>query len=266
MSGKIFQVLALAIFAFLALSCGMVVDPAGEPAWQPSVEVRKSVDFQAGGTMAVEHTVGNIVITGWEKDSLEVVATGRSSEPGNNRQVRVYSEADLEPSIDIRQAGGVLRIRTRSLGGPWAAGGLDYAISVPHAVNLNTVKLEQGDLTISDVYGQADIGISKGNLTVKNFSGPLKAILDSGRADVEVLDIRGADAIEISTRDGDIVLRLEPDAGVRIRAEAPQGEITSEFDLGLSRAAKELTWRMGNGEAGVSLKALRGNIRIQKAG
>jgi hypothetical protein len=266
MRQKIYQALFAAVCITLAASCIMVVDPGKDETWQAPAEFRKSVDFQAGGTMAVEHTLGNVVIAGWDNNSLEVVATGRPPEPPSSRQVRLYSAADIEPSVDIRQAGGATRIRTRSLGGPWAMGGLDYTISVPHSVNLDTIRLEQGDLTISDVYGRADVSVTKGNLTIKNFSGPLKAALNAGGADVELLDIRGVDNVDISCKDGDIVLRLEPDAGVTIKAEAPEGQITSEYGLGRSLPAKAFSGRMGSGEAGITLKTLHGNIKILKAG
>lgn len=266
MRKRIYQGLFTAVCITLAASCLMVMDPGTDETWQAPAELRKSVDFQAGGTVAMEHTLGNIVITGWDDNSLEVVATGRPPEPASRREVRLYSAADIEPSVDIRQAGGATRIRTRSLGGPWASGGLDYAISVPHSVNLETIRLEQGDLTISDVYGRADVAVSKGNLAVKNFSGPLKAVLDAGGADVELLDIRGVDTVDILCREGDIALRLEPDAGVTIKAEAPGGQITSEYGLGRSLPAKELSGRMGSGEARIALKTLRGNIKILKTG
>jgi len=266
MRQKVYKTLFAAVVLSFAASCLMVVDPGRDETWQPPPEFRKSVDFQPGGTMAVEHTLGNIVITGWDDVAVEVVATGRPPEPSGNRQVRLYSAADIETSVDIREAAGVLRIRTRSLGGPWATGGLDYAISAPHSVNLDAVRLEHGDLTISDVYGKADVSVTTGNLTIKNFSGPLKAAIDAGQADVEVLDIRGGDAVDISCKDGDIVLRLEPDAGVTIKAEAPQGQITSDYDMGRSLPAKEVSGRMGSGEAGITLKTLHGNIRILKTG
>lgn len=263
MRQKVFRATLLSIFVAFSASCIMVVDSEQDQPWQPA-EFRKSVDFAAGGTVAVEHTLGNVGITGWDKDSVEVVATGREAEAGSNRRVRVYSMGDLEPSIDVRQTGGVLRIRTRSLGGPWASGGLNYALHVPSSVNLNAIRLEKGDVAISDIYGQADVEISTGNLTVKNFSGPLKASVGSGQVDVELLDVHGEDAIDITSREGDITLRLEPGANIRIEAESPKGEITSDYDLGQKLPARTLAGRMGKAEAVVTLKALRGNIKILK--
>lgn len=263
MRHRVFRTASLSVLAVFSASCIMVVDPGQSPPGQPA-EVRKSVDFKAGGTISVEHTLGNVGIAGWDKDSVEIVATGREAEPGSNRRVRVYSMGELEPSIDVRESAGILRIRTRSLGGPWASGGLDYAIQVPSSVSLDPIRLDRGDVTVSDVFGRLSAEITAGNLVVKNFSGPLKATLETGQADVELLDIREGDAVEITCREGDIIVRLEAGAGVKIEAESPKGEITSEFDLGQKLPARTLVGRMGGAAAVITLKAMNGNIKILK--
>jgi hypothetical protein len=265
MGKRAVQALAVLTFAALAVSCIMVVDPEQAQSWQPSAEFRRTMDFQAGGKVSVEHTLGDVEITGWDQNSVEVVATGREGEPGTSRRVRVYSKEDLEPSIDVRQDGGVLRIRTRSLGGPWASGGLDYSIRVPSSVSLTGISLDKGDVTVSDIYGRLDAAISKGKLTVKNFSGALKASIGTGQADVELLDVREGDAVEITVQEGDIFLRLEAETSARVEAEASGGEITSDYDLGLKLPARALTSQLGAGGARIKLKALRGNIKILKA-
>jgi DUF4097 and DUF4098 domain-containing protein YvlB len=264
MRNEPFRISLLLTFMALAASCITVVDPEQAGSWPPGGEFRKTVDFEAGGTVTVEHTLGNIVITGWDNNSVEVVATGRAGEQGTNRRVGVYSMDDLEPSIDVRLSGGALRIRTRSLGGPWASGGLDYAIRVPSSVNLKGITLDRGDVTISDVYGQVGAAISKGDLTVKNFSGGLKATLEAGQADIELLDIREDDLVEVTSQEGDITLRLEPGANARIEAESKGGEITGDYDLGLMLPAKSVTAQLGSGAARITLQALRGSIKILK--
>jgi hypothetical protein len=260
------RVFVLLTFMALAASCIMVVDPEQAESWQSGGEFRKTVDFEAGGTVAVEHTLGNISITGWDGNSVEVVATGRPGEQGSNRRVRVYSMENHEPSVDVRLSGGVLRIRTRSLGGPWASGGLDYAIRLPSSVNLKGITLDQGDVTVSDVYGHVEAVISKGNLTVKNFSGGLKASLQAGEADIELLDVREDDIVEVTSQEGDITLRLEPRINAQIEAESKGGEITGDYDLGLKLPVGSVNSKLGNGTARITLKALRGGIKILKTG
>jgi hypothetical protein len=248
--------------AAVAAACITVQGPQDTPpSWQPS-EYRKTVDLKAGDTVAVEHTLGNIVITGWDRDSVEIVAKVRKADAGDKHQVHLYSGEEIEPAIDVRQADGILRIRTKSLGGPWTTTAMDYAIRVPASVSLRAIRLETGNVSISDVYGRIETFISSGGLTVRNYSGFLKANLSSGPADVELLDVHGEDAVEITSLQGDIVLRLQAGAGVHLMAEAPKGEISSEFDLGVKLPVPSLTAKLGDGAAPVSLKALRGNIRI----
>jgi len=245
-----------------AVSCVMVVDEERDQAWPSIPEVRKSFAFDPGATVAIEHTLGKINITGWEKNSVEVVTTEGERDPAVSRQLRVLTAEDLEPAVDIREAAGKLRIRTKSLGGPWPSTGMDYAVRVPRSVNLDAIRLMKGDVSVADVYGRMAVEIGTGSLKVTNFSGPLRASVESGRADVELLDLRSDDVIDITVGDGDIVLRLEAGASLRIEAESPKGEITSGFDLGRSLPAHTLSGRLGGGEARAVLRALRGNIQI----
>ncbi len=263
---KAFAALVLMSCAVLASSCIMVIDPEEAQSWRPGGEFRKTADLEAGGTVTVEHSLGSVVITGWDKPSVEVVASGRRAEPGAGGGVHVYGAGDYEPSIEVKRSDGVVRVRTRYLGGPWTATGLDYSIQVPSSVVLNPVKMGKGDVMISDVYGRIETEISEGNLTVRNYSGSLRASLGTGRADVELLDVRENDAVDIGVKDGDITLRVEREAGARIEAEAPGGEITSEYDLGLKPQAKTLAAPLGAGGAVIKLKTARGNIKILKAG
>jgi hypothetical protein len=261
---QVFRATAATGLAALAASCITVVGPQDAPPPWRSSEYRRTVDLKSGDTVAIEHTLGNIVIDGWDKDSVEIVATTRKADPGDKRQVRLYTGEEIEPSIDVRQADGVLRIRTKSLGGPWTSTAMDYAIRVPASVNLRAIRLEKGSVSVSDVYGRIEAVIASGGLTVRNYSGFLKANLSAGSADVELLDIHGEDAVEIVSLQGEIVLRLQAGAGVHLMAEAPKGEISSDFDLGVKLPVRSLTAKLGSAAAPVSLKALRGNIRILK--
>ncbi len=265
MRKKAFQALAVLTFTALAASCVMLVNPEQAPSWQPGAEFRRTMDFQAGGTVTVEHTLGDIEIKGWDNDSVEVVATGKPGEPGHGGKIHIDTAEDLEPSVDIREADGVLRIRTRSLGGPWVPIGLDYSIKVPRSVNLKGITLDKGDVALSDIYGEVEVAISEGHLTVKNFSGSLKASIETGQADVELLDVRKGDAVELTVQKGDISIRLEAGTSARLEAEASGGEITSDHDLGVKLPARAFTTQLGSGGARIKLTALRGNIKVLKA-
>jgi hypothetical protein len=262
MREKALSSLALVVLAVFSASCVMVMDPEHARASAGNLEFLKTLDFKAGGTLTLEHSLGNVEIAGWDKDSVEIVAAPSERGQGGKPHLEARTLWNLEPGVDIKKTGDAIRIRTRSLGGPWSSGGLDYTISVPHSVNLNGIKVVQGDVKISDVYGRIDVDVTTGRLSVANFSGPLRAAVGAGAVDAELLDIRDTDAIEITVKEGDLTLRLQPEANVSVEAESPGGEITSPFDWGAKLPARTLSGRLGNGGARIVLKALRGDIQI----
>lgn len=245
-----------------AAACIMVMDPGRTAPWQPRGEFRRTVDLSAGGTLALENDYGNVEVTGWEKDSVEVVAQSAAGEPGRERKVRAYGFWEVKPAVEITQTDGGLTIRTRPFEGPGDPPAVDYTISVPNSISLSGIRVGKGNLTVSGVFGRAEASIDEGNLFVSNFSGSVDASVGKGSVDVEVIDVRDQDTIALSSREGDIILRLEPGTGARIEAEAPRGEVRSELGLGVKTPAPSVSGRIGSGGAAITLKAWDGRIEI----
>jgi len=248
--------------AVLSAACIMVMDPEQTTSWQPRGEFRRTVEFAAGGTLALENESGNVEITGWDKDVVEVVAQGASAEPSEKRKVRAYGFWEIKPDVEIKQTDGRLLIRTRPFDGPGDLPAVDYTIHVPNSIILGAIRMGEGDLTVSDVFGRIEASLDKGGLAVSNFSGSVDLSIGTGSADVEVPDVRDQDTIAISSRVGDIVLRLAAGTGARIEAEAPHGEVSSDLDLGAKTPAPSVSGRIGPGGAAVTLKASEGRIKI----
>lgn len=253
--------LAAAAVAFAA-ACVMVMDPETNSSWQPRGEFRKTVEFRAGGTLSLENDIGNVEISGWDKDSVEVVAQGTAGETGKKRKVRAYGFWEIKPDVEIKTTDGGLAIRTRPFDGPGEFPAVDYMIRVPNSVILREIRVGDGNLTVADVFGRLAASLDKGDLSVANFSGSVDASLGAGNVDVEVLDLHGEDSIVLSSREGDIVLRLEPGTAAWVEAEAPRGDVRSDFDLGVKTPAPSVKGRIGEGGAEVKLKAADGRIEI----
>lgn len=260
---KPFLSAALTASAALALAaCVVVMDPENPASHPPKGEFRKTVEFAAGGTVSLENDLGDVEITGWEKSSIEVVAQGTAEKPEDDRKVRAYGFWELKPDVEIQTKDGVLAIRTRPFSGPGDPPAVDYVIRVPNSVILDRVRIGEGSLYVSDVFGRIGASVEKGDLTVKNYSGSIDASVGTGTTDVEVLDVRDKDTVVLSSRAGDIILRLEPGAGARIEADAPVGGVRSELDLGVKTPAPGVSGRIGSGGASITLKAAGGRIEV----
>jgi len=254
--------ICLAAAAALSAACLMVMDPEQTTSWQPRGEFRRTVEFAAGGTLTLENKAGNVEITGWDKDAVEVVAQGAAAEPGEKRKVRAFGFWEIKPDVEIEQTDGRLSIRTRPFDGPGDLPAVDYMIRVPNSIILSAIRMGEGDLTVSDIFGRLEASLDRGDIAVSNFSGSVDLSIGTGSADVEVLDVHDQDTIAISSREGDIVLRLGAGTGARVEAEAPRGGVSSDLDLGVKTPAPSVSGRIGSGRAAITLKASDGRIEI----
>jgi len=262
-----------AIAALLSASCILVSNPEGEPGWrtipEPGArtsgsEFSQTVAFSPGKTLSLENDYGNVKITGWDRDEAEVVARGAAVEPQRQRSARQYGRRDVAPQVEVRETDKGLLIRTATFEGPGAAPAVDYEVRVPNSVELTGIRISEGDLSIADVFGRIEASVDKGNLSVSNYSGPLRATIGTGSADVEVLDLREGDEIIVTARRGDIILSLEAGVGAIVEADAPRGEVRSDFDLGAKLPASTVKGWIGQGGPTVMLRASDGRIEIVK--
>ena len=213
--------LAFAAVALAALltSCILVSDPEGEPGWRnipesnkPRVsgsEFRQTLPFTPGGTLSLENDYGDVEITGWDRDEVEVVAKAATGASQLQRSARQSRGRGGVPEVEIRETDDGLLVRTPTFEGPGQAPAANYEVRAPNSVVLTGIRISEGNLTIADVFGRIDASVDLGDLTVRNYSGPLRATVGTGNADIEVLDLREGDEISVTSRRGDIFLRLE---------------------------------------------------------
>jgi len=248
-----------AVATLLSASCILVSNPEGEPGWRTipgseartsGSEFRRTVAFAPGRALTLENDYGNVEITGWDRDEAEVVARGAA--------------AGAAPRVEVRETDQGLLIRTPTFEGPGDASAVDYEVRVPNSVELAGIRISEGNLSIADVFGRIEASIEKGNLSVSNYSGPLRATIGTGSADVEVLDLRDADEITVTTRRGDITLSLEAGVNAIVEADAPRGEVRSDFDLGVKLPVTTVKGWIGQGGPAILLRASNGRIEIVK--
>jgi hypothetical protein len=266
---KAFSVIAAVA---LAAACIILPNPGEDGGWRTiperktatgtGTEYRETFNFRTGGTLSLENDYGNVEISGWNRDSVEVVARPAAMESQPERSTRSSASRKSMPDVEIRETDDGLMIRTRTFEGPGNAPAVDYLVRVPDSVNLTGIRISEGNLSVADVFGKLEASLDQGDLAVENYSGSVDVTIGTGDADVEVLDLHEEDAITISSRRGNIVLRLESGAGAIVEADAPRGRVRSDFDLGAELPAPTVKGWIGEGGPNIILKATSGRIEI----
>jgi len=274
MSKTFLKPLATAVIVSAFASCFYFENPEGEPGWRttpdqsagPAREFRQTVPFTSGGTLSLENDYGDVTITGGDRGEVEVVARAATVETQPEGSNRTYRIRKVTPKVEILETEQGLLVRTPTFEGEGEAPAVDYELKVPSDIILTGIRISEGSLTVADVFGRIEASIDQGHLSVGNFSGPLRVSLGTGGADVEVLDLRESDEVSVTTRQGDITIRLEPAVGASIEANAPRGGVTSDFDLGVRLPAPTVKGVIGRGGPSIILMTSEGRIQILKSG
>ncbi len=252
------------VFVF-SISCVVaLVDYPGISPRYPTEQFQKSIPLKSGGTLSLINGDGPIEIFGWDREEVEIFA--ETVLPGwQERRIRVFSRGHFRPRVDVDTFEDFVKIRTRLSSDETVRQEVRYELNVPQSIFLKEVVGRRGDIRIADLYGEAFIELEEGEVRVENFSGSLTASVVRGSVILELYDLRVEDEIMVTAEDGDITVYLQPEVEARVEARAPNGNISSEFDLRLPLPAKEVSGQI-KGEKGafLSLNASSGDIQIRK--
>jgi hypothetical protein len=257
---RVWRVLSLMFVILLSAACIIPVffDPESGT-WTPSLQkYHKIVSLGPGGTLSLENANGDVEIRGWDQEDVEITAEEGRGDDRDRRSWRYYGRGDAQPQVQVDQFDRLIKIKA---GTPEKenARPVHFVISVPHSIRIH-----RGRVHIADVYGKARVELEEGDIAVENFSGSLDLSLVRGSAEAEILDLRKDDEVRITTKEGDVVLFLQPEVSVRLEASASNGEISSDFDLGQNLPAKKVSAQIGTAEAAAFLTTLNGDIRLKK--
>jgi hypothetical protein len=259
----------------LAAACIILPDAGDSGGWRTAPEssssssslepneVRQEAGLDPGGTLTVENDCGNVEISGWDKHTAEIVARSEEGPSPRQASARLSNRRGAGPGVLVQEVRNGLLVRAPAFEGPGLPPAVAYEIRVPADIVLAGIRVGEGNLRISDVYGRIEASLEQGNLTVINYSGIVEARIGTGDADVEVLDLRETDSITITSGRGDIILRLEPGVQAIVEADAPRGEVRSDFDLGVKLPVRTVKGWIGQGGPNIILKASDGRIDIR---
>ncbi len=258
-------------------------------------------DVESGARLELEHEDGDVVITPWAENVIEVDVRYRVE----YKRVGVGVDPDLE--VRFEQRGGVVRV----IGEEKSAGGVGffsmnqieyvYRVSAPAYVVLDLdgedgdvevsgwrgaitarnddgdfrladlqvprlrLDVEDGDVEIEGCEGEMDLEVDDGDVTVRDCRGE-RIRIDGQDGRVRIDDCEGD--FEISTDDGDVEL-----SGLRagkLEVHTSDGRIEIDIDSGLGRLDADVSaddgdvdLRLGDGVgADFTLSSDDGDIRV----
>jgi DUF4097 and DUF4098 domain-containing protein YvlB len=244
-----------AVFAALI---AMILAPSAQALSGNNVteEFHKTVPLSANGRVSLENVNGNVEITGWDKNEVQIDAV---------KSARDQQRLD-EAKIEVEGSGDAVRIRTRYPEGHTNdnPASVHYTLHVPSHAQLEKVNLVNGSLEISQVLGDVNADLVNGKLTAHGLSGRARLSTVNGTSNVEFSSLTNVREVDISAVNGSINLVLPASPNAEISASTVNGNIKSDFPIQVESkfVGKRMKGTLGSGGTQISLSNVNGSTHI----
>jgi len=200
----------------IAALCLVLSAPAGYVAAEEiNREFHQSFDVQPGMKLILEHGDGDVTVSPWGENTLDVEVRYRA------RASNVGWSKSTEFDVEFRQDGNTVHVighepKRVSVGiSTYREYEYTYTVKAPGYLELS-LEGEDGDVEIADWQGSIMMKLEDGDVSLSDIDAPrTEVILEDG--DLEIDGIRGE--IEVECEDGDIeIFECQIERG-RIRTE-----------------------------------------------
>jgi hypothetical protein len=235
-------------------------------------EERLTLPVAGASALAVVTTNGDVAVTGWDGDRVELTVTKRG----------LNSAALERATVETSVVDGVLTLQTvdRSRGTEGRPS-VSLAVRVPRTLPVASLETtngraeasdvvgdlravsRNGDVGVRDVAGYVDLATQNGDVEAVGCTGVDGARTTNGDVDVEVAALRG-DAT-VGTDNGSVVVRVAPDLSADYRAATSLGrvrvvDLVATDRLDERRAA---SGRLGTGGHVLTARASTGDVELR---
>jgi hypothetical protein len=241
--------------------------------------------LSSGGSFTLKDVNGAVSVTAWDRNEVHVVAEKRvkagSAEEGRRRLAALRIDATAQP--------GAVRVDTRfphqsGLFG-WLSGeggaSVNYRIEVPRSVRVDVETVNgavavagtAGDLKAETTNGAVDVKEVRGKIHLESTNGAISAVgaagsvqadTTNGGIDVELTDVRRADAMRFSTTNGSVTLKVPHGIQASIVANTTNGRVETDLPVALRGKAskRRLDGDVNGGGGRLELSTTNGGIHI----
>ena len=136
-------------------------------------------------------------------------------------------------------------------------------VRVPNRSDV-VVRSRQGDISVTDIGGDADVATANGNVTLM-LNGYAQASTGNGTLNVTMGAIAWPGTLRFSTQHGDITLWISPRAPCTVHLHTASGTLFTDFGLtGVANGSAETIDGAldGGGSQHIDVEAVRGSIRL----
>ncbi len=232
----------------LALSCAASA--------QVTEEFHRTLPLSATGRVALDNINGNVTITGWERNEVQIDAVKKARDQQKLNEAR----------IEVETGGDSVRIATKypeyhTNNNPAT---VTYELHVPRAAMLNGIKLVNGSLEVSGVSGEVEASLVNGSSNLHDLAGKAELSSVNGRINAYYKSLQNVSAIQLKSVNGSVRLGLPPSPNADVSVSTMNGGITTDFPLQVEGkfVGKHIDGKLGSGGTHIEISSVNGSVHI----
>ncbi len=255
------------------------------------------VDLRAGDRIVLENLSGEISITTWNRDQVEVrgrdndlpilvqrsgstVTISRDARKGRRRSIE--GSIRLPAWVDLQAGGRSLDLWIDGVDGRIDVSNVSGDVWIENAGGAVSVRTVEGEISVRGARAGVTASSQSDDVTLRDIVGPVT--VHSGSGDIELMNIR-ASSVRAETQDGDIdfsgtideggdyaffvhdgdaTIAIPSTTSARVAVSTFDGEFESEFPVRIERftGGREFDFTIGEGAARIQIQVFDGEIRL----
>jgi DUF4097 and DUF4098 domain-containing protein YvlB len=225
-------------------------------------EFHQTYTIAGNGRVELDNINGDVHISTWDRSEVKVDAIKYADS----------KEKLDEAKIEVDSGKDYLSIRTRypDHNNNWGSNNnpasVEYTLTVPRTINLDEIKLINGELDVAGVTGEVRASCINGRLEAQDLSGRAKLSTINGKLDAKFAQL-GGQSVELNSVNGSLELTIPSDSNADIEANTVSGNISNDFGLHVNRhmVGHDLRGQLGNGGTRIELHNVNGHIEVRHA-
>jgi DUF4097 and DUF4098 domain-containing protein YvlB len=263
----------------------------------------QTVPVARGARLTVDNFAGEVVIRGWDRDSIRVRARHASRARVSIRTTpsevaisasgtqgpagSVDFEIDVPVWIPVKVGGTYAFISVEGTENEVGAETVRGDITIRGGGGIITGKSIDGDVTVAGAKGRITVSSVNQGITIEGVSGDVAAETTNGPIVLTKIQSESAEAGSVngtityegtpaargryrfSTHNGDILVAVPESAGASFTVRTYNGRVSTNLTLhggGDARRGRRVTYTLGNGGAEFELESFGGTIQLRRPG
>ena len=219
-------------------------------------EFHKTVPLTATGTLSLENINGDVEITGWDKNEVQIDAQKKASDQQKLDDMKINVDASSS-SVEIKTEYPHHMVNNNP-------GSVHYTLHVPAGARIDKINLVNGAMTVQKLTGEINANLVNGKVRASELTGEADLATVNGSIEADYAALTNVREIKLKSVNGSINLTLPQSPNAQVDASVVNGSISTDFPLTVKGrwVGKSMSGTLGSGGVQIELNNVNGSIHL----